>query len=48
LENGYRCQFGCAQDLFDEMCAWLADCSTRQLLKRLVLLIGEFGYLNLK
>jgi DNA replication protein DnaC len=37
LENGYRCQFVRAQDLFDEMYASLAD-----------LLIDEFGYLNLK
>jgi DNA replication protein DnaC len=35
LENGYRCQFIRAQDLFDEMYASLADRSTRQLLKRL-------------
>ena len=52
LENSYRCQFIRAQDLFDEMYASLADRSTRQLLKRLarldVLLIDEFGYLNLK
>lgn len=52
LENGYRCQFIRAQDLFDEMYASLADRSTRQLLKRLarldVLQIDEFGYLNLK
>jgi DNA replication protein DnaC len=52
LENGYRCQFVRAQNLFDEMYASLADRSTRQLLKRLarldVLLIDEFGYLNLK
>jgi len=52
LENGHRCQFVRAQDLFDEMYASLADRSTRQLLKRLarvdVLLIDEFGYLNLK
>jgi DNA replication protein DnaC len=52
LENGYRCQFIRAQDLFDEMYASLADRSTRQLLKRLahldILLIDEFGYLNLK
>ena len=52
LENGYRCQFIKAQNLFDEMYASLADRSTRQLLKRLarldVLLIDEFGYLNLK
>src|SRR5213593_2730613 len=30
LENGYRCQFVRAQDLFDEMYASLADRSTRQ------------------
>ena len=52
LENGYRCQFIRAQDLFDEMYASLADRSSRQLLKRLarldLLLIDEFGYLNLK
>jgi hypothetical protein len=52
LQNGHRCQFVRAQDLFDEMYAWLADRSTRQLLNRLarldVLLIDEFGYLNLK
>ena len=52
MENGYRCQFIKAQDLFDEMYASLADRSTRQLLNRLarldVLLIDEFGYLNLK
>src|SRR5260370_203024 len=52
LENGYRCQFVKAQDLFDEMYASLSDRSTRQLLTRLarldVLLIDELGYLNLK
>jgi DNA replication protein DnaC len=52
LESGYRCQFVRAQDLFDEMYASLADRSSRQLLKRLarldILLIDEFGYLNLK
>jgi DNA replication protein DnaC len=52
LENGYRCQFIKAQNLFDEMYASLADRSTRQLLKRLarldVLLVDEPGYLNLK
>ena len=52
LQNGHRCQFIRAQDLFDEMYASLADRSTRQLLKRLarldVLLIDELGYLNLK
>src|ERR1017187_9597593 len=35
LENGYRCQFIRAQDLFDEMYASLADRSTRPFLKRL-------------
>src|ERR1700684_121059 len=52
LENGYRCQFIRAQDLFDEMYASVADRSTRQLLDRLarldVLLIDQLGYLNLK
>ena len=52
LQNGHRCQFVRAQDLFEEMYASLADRSTRQLLNRLsrldVLLIDEFGYLNLK
>lgn len=52
IQNGYRCQFVKAQDLFDDMYASLADRSTRQLLKRLarldVLLIDELGYLNLK
>ena len=52
LENGYRCQFVRAQDLFDDMYASLADRSTRQLVKRLaridVLQIDELGYLNLK
>ena len=52
LQNGHRCQFVKAQDLFDEMYASLADRSTRKLLNRLasldVLLIDEFGYLNLK
>ena len=52
IENGHRCQFIRAQDLFDEMYASLADRSSRKLLKRLarldVLLIDEFGYLNLQ
>jgi DNA replication protein DnaC len=52
LQNGYRCQFINAQDLFDEMYASLADRSTRKLLNRLanldLLLIDEFGYLNLR
>ena len=52
LENGYRCQFIRAQDLFDQMYASLADRSSRQLLNRLsrldALLIDELGYLTLK
>lgn len=52
LENGYRCNFVRAQDLFDDMYASLADRSTRQLIKRLarvdILQIDELGYLNLK
>jgi DNA replication protein DnaC len=52
LENGYRCLFVSAQDLFDEMFASLADRSTRRLLDRLVRLdviqIDELGYLNLR
>ena len=52
LENGYRCQFVRAQDLFDEMYASLADRSSRQLVKRLarldILFIDELGYVNLK
>ena len=52
LENGYRCRFVRAQDLFDDMYASIADRSTRQLVKRLarvdVLQIDELGYLNIK
>src|SRR6266700_4508873 len=52
LQNGYRCQFIRAQDLFDEMYASLADRSTRRLLNRLarldILSIDELGYVNLK
>lgn len=52
LENGYRCHFVRAQDLFDDMYASLADRSTRQFIRRLaridVLQIDELGYLNLK
>jgi DNA replication protein DnaC len=52
LENGYRCQFIRAQDLFDELYASLADRSSRKLLNRLaridVLLVDELGYLNIK
>lgn len=52
LQNGMRCQFIRAQDLFDEMYASLADRSTRRLVNRLarldVLLIDEMGYANLK
>jgi DNA replication protein DnaC len=47
LENGDRCQFISAQDLFDQMYASLADRSSRQLLNRLsrldVLLVDEHG-----
>jgi DNA replication protein DnaC len=52
LQNGYRCRFISAQDLFDEMYASLADRSSRQLIKRWArldaILIDELGYLNLK
>ena len=52
LQNGLRGQFILAQDLFDDMYASLADRSTRKLINHLarldVLLIDEFGYLNLK
>jgi DNA replication protein DnaC len=52
LQNGLRCQFIRAQDLFDEMYASLADRATRRLLNRWtrldVLLIDELGYVNLK
>lgn len=52
LQNGYRCRFVRAQDLFDDMYASLADRSTRKLLSNLarldVLLIDEMGYLNLR
>ena len=52
LENGHRCQFVRAQDLFDEMYASLADRATRRLINRLaridVIVVDEMGYLNLK
>lgn len=52
LQNGLRCQFIRAQDLFDDMYASLADRSTRRLVNRLarldVLLIDEMGYANLR
>ncbi len=52
VQNGHRCRFIRAQDLFDEMYSSLADRSTRKLLTYLsrldVLLIDEMGYLNLK
>ena len=52
LQNGNRCLFVRAQDLFDEMYASLADRSSRKLLNRLarvdLLLIDELGYLNIK
>ena len=48
IQNGYRGRFIRAQDLFDEMCASLADRSTRRLLNTLiridVLHIDELGY----
>jgi DNA replication protein DnaC len=52
LQNGLRCEFMLAQDLFDQLYASLADRSSRQLVNRLarldILLIDEFGYVNLK
>lgn len=52
LQNGYRCQFVRAQDLFDDMYASLADRSSRKLIDHLahldLLLIDEMGYLNLR
>ncbi len=52
LVNGLRGRFVSAQDLFDEMLASLVDRSTRRVLNELrgydVLLIDEFGYLNLR
>jgi DNA replication protein DnaC len=52
LENGHKCQFVKAQNLFDEMYASLADRSTTKLLHRLsrvaLLCIDEMGYLNLR
>jgi len=52
LENGHKCRFVKAQDLFDEMYASLADRSTTKLLHRLsrvaLLCIDEMGYLNLR
>lgn len=52
LLAGRRAQFVRAQDLFDDMYQSLADRSSRALLDRLirveVLLIDEFGYLNLR
>ena len=52
LQNGYRCLFVKAQDLFDELYTSMADRSSRRLLNTLarldVLLIDEMGYLNLR
>ena len=48
IQNGYRCQFVRAQDLFEEMYASLADRSTRQLLNRLARLDVLLLDLNLK
>lgn len=51
-QQGYRCRFIRAQDLFDDMYASLADRSTRKLVNHLaridVLLIDELGYLNVR
>jgi len=52
LQNGYRCLFIRAQDLFDEMYASLADRASRKLINRLaridLIAVDEMGYLNLK
>jgi DNA replication protein DnaC len=52
INNGCRCRFVKAQDLFDEMYASLADRSSRRLVNKLakidLLLIDELGYLNTK
>ncbi len=52
LENGYRCRFVKAQELFDELYASIADRSSRRVLDHLarmdVLLVDEMGYLNLR
>lgn len=52
LQNGYRCRFVKAQDLFDELYSSMADRSSRRVLNHLsrldLLLIDEMGYLNLR
>jgi len=52
LENGYRCEFVRAQDLFDDMYASLADRSSTRLVRHLarldVLVVDELGYLNVR
>jgi DNA replication protein DnaC len=52
LQNGHRCLFVRAQDLFDDMYASLADRSSRKLLNHLVrvdiLMIDELGYINVR
>lgn len=52
LQNGHRCLFVRAQDLFDDMYASLADRSSRKLLDQLVrvdvLMIDELGYINVR
>ena len=52
LQNGYRGVFLRAQDLFDELYAYLADRSSRKLINRLarvdLLVVDEMGYLNLR
>ena len=52
IQNGYRCLFVRAQDLFDDMFASIADRSSRKFIDHLarvdLLLIDEMGYLNLR
>ncbi len=52
IDNGLRCRFVKAQDLFDEMYASLADRSSRKLVNTLakldLLLIDELGYLTIR
>lgn len=52
LQNGHRCRFVRAQDLFDDMYASLADRSTRKLITEFaridVLFVDEMGYLNIR
>lgn len=52
LQNGYRCRFVKAQDLFDELYSSMAERSSRRVLNHLsrldLLLLDEMGYLNLR